>query len=206
MTIDDPLTVEEAVALLEFDLGITPGFLTRLADEDDWSFIVKSHAFLEAAISHLLADALSEPTLLSIFARIETSNTRSGKIAFLKKLDLLNEDARRLIHSYSELRNDLVHDVGQVGFTFSAHLKALDKQKTDKFVKAFGYFANGDSFERNGEHISTRQFLLANPKQGLWFSVMAVCAVIYLSKDLAKLRRLTRSLEIQINEADEGDV
>jgi hypothetical protein len=84
MKIDDSLTVEEAVALLEVDIGISPGFLTHLANEDDWFFIVKSHAFLEAAISHLLADSLSEPAFQAVFANTETSNSRSGKLAFLK--------------------------------------------------------------------------------------------------------------------------
>jgi hypothetical protein len=201
MKIDDSLTVEEAVALLEVDLGISPGFLTHLVNEDDWSFIVKSHAFLEAAISHLLADSLSEPALQAVFANTETSNSRSGKLAFLKTLDLLNEDARRFIRSFSELRNSLVHEVSQVDFNFTTHLKSLDKQQTDKFVKAFGYFANGSTFERNGDLVDTRSFLLKNPKQGLWYSVMALCGVIYLSKDFAKLRRLNRSLQLQVSEA-----
>jgi hypothetical protein len=199
MSTNDTLSVEEAVALLELDLKIEPGFLTRLADEDDWSFVIKSHAFLEAALSHLLSDALSEPSLQSVFANTETSNNKSGKLAFLKHLDLLNEDARRFIRSFSELRNSLVHDIGQVGFSFSGYVDSLDKQQTDSFVKAFGYFANGPTFEHNGKSLDTRDFLVKNPKQGIWYSVMALCAVIYLSKDLAGLRKLLRSLQAQIN-------
>lgn len=194
MNTNGPLSIEETIARLERDLKIEPGFSTRL-DEDDWSFVIKSHAFLEAALSHLLSNALSEPALQTVFANTETSNNRSGKLAFLKHLDLLDEDARRFIRSLSELRNSLVHDIGQVGFSFSDYVGSLDKQQTDSFVKAFGYFANGPTFEHEGASLDTRGFLLANPKQGIWFSVMALCAVIYLSKDLASLRKQIRSLE-----------
>jgi hypothetical protein len=206
MNSKDDLTVEESVALLEFDLNIERGFLTRLADEGDWSFVVKCHAFLEAALSHLLADVLSEPALQGVFANTETSNNKSGKLAFLKHLDLLNDDARRFIRSFSELRNGLVHDVSQVGFSFATHIESLNRQQRQSFVKSFGYFANGPTFGRDGKSISTHDFLIQHPKQGIWYSVMALCAVIYLSKDVARLRRLLRSLQAQSGAAPDGNV
>ena len=196
--VDQIESIEQAITRLEEDLSISSGFLTRLQDEDDWSFVIKSHAVLEAALSHLLSQALTEPSLHSVFANLETSNTRSGKLAFLKQLDLLNEDARRFIRSFSELRNNLVHDIGQVGFNFRDHLSSLDKQKTDAFVRSFGYFANGETFEQGAKEFNTREFMLKNPKKGAWYSVMALCAVIYMTKDLSKIRRTVRELQEKI--------
>jgi hypothetical protein len=90
--------------------------------EDDWSFVIKSHAFLEAALTHLLADHLGKADLLPVFAYLETSNVRTGKLAFVKAFDLLDKGARRFIHTLSELRNDLVHEVGNVNFSFSSYV------------------------------------------------------------------------------------
>ena len=182
-------SIEHAIALLERDLSIPSGFLFDLKQEDDWSFVIKSHAVLEAALSHLLSQAVSEPDLHSVFANLETSNNRSGKLAFLKQLGLLNEDARRFIRNFSELRNSLVHDIGQVSFSFTSHIDSLDKQQIESFVKSFGYFAKGETFLHGEKETSTKDFLLAEPKKGAWYSVMALCAVIYVTKDLSKVRK-----------------
>ena len=198
MRLDDDLSVEELVSLLEMDLGIDPGFLTRLADEDDWSFVIKSHAFLEAALSHLIAHALDAPALGTVLAYLDTANTRSGKLAFLRELDLLDDVSRRFVKSFSELRNSLVHDVSQVSFSFSEYLAGLDKQQTDNFAKSFSLFATGPTFERNGKEVSTREFVLQSSKQSVWFCVMSLCAVIYISKDNVRLRKMLNALQHQV--------
>lgn len=198
MSASDPETVEEAVRLLETDLKVRSGFLEGLTKEDDWSFVIKSHAFVEAAISHLLAEALSEPTLQAVFANAETANPKSGKVAFVKALDLLGKDARRFIQKLSELRNKLVHDVSQVDFAFLSYVDSLDAQQMFSFVEAFGYFASGEEFEQDGATIRVRDFMCSSPKRGIWYSVMALAAVIYVSKDLARLKRITRSLQQEV--------
>ena len=45
---------------------------------------------------------------------------------------------------------------------------------------------------------NTREFMLKNPKKGAWYSVMALCAVIYMTKDLSKIRRTVRELQEKI--------
>lgn len=187
-------SIEEAVSLLEVDLEIRQGFLMKLKDEDDWSFVIKSHAFLEAALGHLISDALSETVLHGVLANLETSNARSGKLAFIKALSLLDEEARRFIRSFSELRNSLVHDIGQVDFSFDYYLNSLDKQQKTSFVKSFGYFANGITFELGDQVLDTTEFMLSSPKRGVWFSVMALCSVIYLSKGNRQVRKILDSV------------
>ncbi|PCM43485.1 hypothetical protein [Marinobacter sp. ANT_B65] len=191
-------SIEQAVTLLEEDLKIEPGFLIKLNDEDDWSFVIKSHAFLEAALSHLISEALSEAALHDVFANIETSNNKSGKLAFIKALDLLDDEARRFIRALSELRNSLVHDIGQVGFSFEDYVASLEKQQKANFVRSFGYFANGENFELGGQSVSTKEFMLKSPKRGTWFSVMALCSVIYLAKGNVKVRKILASLQVDI--------
>ena len=191
-------SVEEAVSSLQRDLGIEGRFLEKLIDEDDWSFVIKSHAFIEAALSHLISDSISEPTLDSIFANLETSNQKSGKLAFIKKLNLLDKDARGFIRALSELRNSLVHDVSQVSFSFEAHVLSLDSQQKKSFVKFFAYFANGASFQISEQTFETELFVTANPKRSAWFCVMALSAVIYLAKERVMLEKMIRSFESDV--------
>jgi hypothetical protein len=135
-----PQTQERPIADIEAQLGLPTGFLLGLyAHEDDWSFVIKSHAFLEAALTHLLADHLGREDLLPVFAYLETSNIRTGKLAFVKAFDLLDKGARRFIHTLSELRNDLVHEVSNVNFKFDIHLAQLSDKERKEFIDAFDY-------------------------------------------------------------------
>jgi len=133
-------TQERPIADIETQLGLPTGFLLYLyTHEDDWSLVIKSHAFLEAALTHLLADHLGKEDLLPVFAYLETSNVRTGKLAFVKAFDLLDKGARRFIHTLSELRNDLVHEVSNVNFKFDAHVAQLSDRERKEFIKAFDY-------------------------------------------------------------------
>ena len=131
---------ERPIAEIENQLGLPAGFLRGLYDhENDWSFVIKSHAFLEAALTHLLADHLGKEDLLPVFAYLETSNVRTGKLAFVKAFDLLDKGARRFIHTLSELRNDLVHEISNVRFTFAAYVSSLSDKERQEFIGAFDY-------------------------------------------------------------------
>ena len=133
-------TQERPIADIENQLGLPTGFLLYLyTHEDDWSFVIKSHAFLEAALTHLLADHLGKDDLVPVFAYLETSNVRTGKLAFVKAFDLLDKGARRFIHTLSELRNDLVHEVSNVNFKFEAHVAQLSERERKEFIGAFDY-------------------------------------------------------------------
>ena len=47
--------------------------------------------------------------------------------------------ARRFIHTLSELRNDLVHEVSNVGFNFAAYVSGLSDKERKEFIGAFDY-------------------------------------------------------------------
>ncbi len=131
---------ERPIADIENQLGLPAGFLRSLYDhENDWSFVIKSHAFLEAALTHLLAEHLGKEDLLPVFAYLETSNVRTGKLAFVKAFDLLDKGARRFIHTLSELRNDLVHEVSNVSFDFTSYVSSLSDKERKDFIGAFDY-------------------------------------------------------------------
>lgn len=98
-------------------IRVSADFLLKLFNEDDWSFVIKSNALVEAVISELLTAKAGDDRLHSLFRRLDLSNVESGKLAFAKALDLLTSEQRQFIRRLSELRNSLVHNVEGLSFS-----------------------------------------------------------------------------------------
>ena len=124
---------------LEENLRLPIGFFESLAQEDDWSFVIKLHALMEAAVTHLLVETLAEPSLQDIFSRLDMSNTQTGKLAFADKLGLLGKDVPRFIRTLSELRNEFVHDVSNVDVDLVTFIQELPVGRQKGLRKAFGW-------------------------------------------------------------------
>jgi hypothetical protein len=128
---------DKSIAELEERIGVAPGFFDSLVREDDWSFVIKLHALLEAACTHFLLFHFKEPALGDVLARLELSNKTSGKIAFLSALELVDKVTRRYIAALSELRNTLVHDVRNSRFQLTEWVLTLDPTQLKQFAIAF---------------------------------------------------------------------
>jgi hypothetical protein len=136
-----PLDVtDKGIHLLEKKMGLDPGFFASLYDEDDWSFVIKLHALLEAACTHLLMFHFNEPDLSNVFAQLELSNKTVGKIVFLGKTGLLSKEYRRFVSALSELRNNLVHDIRNSKFSLLQFVQSLDSNATKNFAISFSPF------------------------------------------------------------------
>lgn len=103
--------IDKGILELQEKLNLPKDFFKNLLQEDDWSFIIKLHALIEAACGSLLLYHFDEPGLKTIISRLELSNKTTGKIAFLKELELLGDNNRRFVSSLSEWRNNFVHNV-----------------------------------------------------------------------------------------------
>lgn len=172
----------------EKDLGIRPGFFQKLLNEgDDWSFVIKIHALLEAAVSHLLAEVVGKPELVDLFAQLELSNARTGKIAFAKVLNCLDDDERGMVRKLSELRNQLVHDLSNVDFDFSVWVKSLDPNQLKQYSKAFS--PSGDTIQVVGNEVPFSEFFKQQPRTCIWVACLFLLALVYQRKDLARTRR-----------------
>jgi len=99
----------ESISDLENDLGLPDGFCQKLRKEADWSFIIQLHALIECAVAEQVTRTLKRKELADIFSRIELSNAKTGKLAFVKALNLLPAAHVQFIRSLSELRNELAH-------------------------------------------------------------------------------------------------
>jgi hypothetical protein len=122
---------------LENEIGVPVGFFGGLLKEDSWSFVIKLHAFFEGLLSNLLAQSLHREELRDVFSHIELSNTRSGKLVFAQKLNLLDQPAITFIHALSELRNRLVHDPRNVTFQMNEYVRKMDSNQRKAFRKKF---------------------------------------------------------------------
>lgn len=125
-----------SLSQLEKSLDLPERFLEKLVAEDDWSFVIKLHALIEAALSYLLTETVGEPRLLEVFSRIELSNSQTGKLVLAKHLDLIDSDTRQFIRNVSEIRNQFVHNVANVNLSLNDFINQ-DSGRCKKFEKAF---------------------------------------------------------------------
>jgi len=186
-------------------LGLPEGFYDGLLEEDDWSFVIKVHALVEAVVTHLIVVHLGERELGRIFAVIELSDTRKGKWAFVKALGLLQEGELRFIRRLSELRNELVHDIQNVGFRFDRYLGALDENQRTAFAEAFG-FTHAEVQELDGHKVSRYEYAMACPKRVVWQSCFFVLGFINLLVDVADKQREASRLREEMLEEMRGVV
>jgi hypothetical protein len=193
-------TPQQAAQALEEELSIPAGFLQAIYKEDDWSFVIKGHAFLEAAATHLLTSLAGDRKLEKVFSNLELSNTKTGKLAFLKALSNLSKSERRLIRQFSELRNMLVHDISQASFNLKDYALSLDTKQKQSFVKSFSYFLTGGEIDLKDKKTSVEEYVIKEPKKSIWFSLILLLGIIYLLHDTARIKQENEVLKRELGE------
>lgn len=95
-------------------LESTLGFSFGTFDEgrNDWTIAIRLHAMIETALNHMLTTHFKIPELAEVFAKMDTSDMKRGKLAFVMRLKLLPREHIEFIQKFSELRNFLVHNAG----------------------------------------------------------------------------------------------
>jgi hypothetical protein len=178
-----------AVGEVEAAVGVPKGFFIKLVTkEDDWSFVIKLHALVEAALTHLLTVASENPTLDKVYALLETSDTKKGKLAFAREMGLLEDKYRRFVVCLSQTRNKLVHDVKNVGTTLAQLVTAMDSNQRAAFANdvSLGYDRTMDI---QGTEVPLKKFVVENPKYGFWLGALDLLSDIYVQKERLALER-----------------
>ncbi len=173
----------EYVNELESHIGIRPGFFNELIREDDWGFVIKLHAFVESCITYAICTRLGQPELEDVIARLDTSNNQTGKLAFAKKLGILNKPQRRYVTTLSQLRNNLVHDVRAVDFSLKSYMDELSAEQHYQFCVALSL---DEIFEPLSEPDEIRIVSYVNevPKFGIAYAGSIVIAKLLLHSHL----------------------
>ena len=195
---------------LQQELGIDQYFLENLYKEpDDWSFVVKLNALIEAALTHLLVEDVGRAELRDAFANTELANAKTGKIAFAYTLGLIGKEERRFIQKLAEARNAFVHDVRRVGMSIPDFTKALKVDQRNEFFKAIRYFAPAgvtsiDFPDHPG--VNVERFVVENQRLAVWFSAMNLVAVLYVHKTAAADHRALQKKIQDVNAVLAGAV
>lgn len=158
------------VQKLEVDLGITPGFFQSLLDEGDWSFLIKTHALLEAAVSHLISAAVGKPVLNVILDKLNLNDDNRGKTGFLKAMTLLPPEHIRFVKAMCKMRNLAAHDVNYVSSSLPELLAAIPPGEQ---LHLLPYGSNDTTWQR---------MLKERTKPVLWLHTMDVLAMVYTKK------------------------
>ncbi|ASP37666.1 hypothetical protein CHH28_02825 [Bacterioplanes sanyensis] len=180
---------------LEISLGVDVGFFQSLLTEDDWSFVIKLHALLEAATGHLLVEHFDDERLVDVIAHLEMSNQRTGKVGLLKSMELISSDHKRFIVSLSELRNSLVHEIRNVNFSFKEMVSKYSDKEFQNFMKRFGLFLSSEQLSEKMYAESAKN----DPKLFIFSSSVALLTFIYLRKKTSCYQRFFKAVKL-VNE------
>lgn len=164
-------------------LGLPRDFYAKLLNEDDWSFVIKANALVEAACSDALAARLHAPELATCLATLDLGHRKHGKVALLRTLGAMEKEQASFLQILYELRNKLAHNVSQVSFSFESHLNDIEEKDRRVFIK---YIGHGVKEEVLGA--SRDSFVAENPKLALWFTLSEVLACLHLEHDVAHAR------------------
>lgn len=179
-------SIFDAVRQFESHLGLPKDFYTHLLQEDDWSFVIKLNALFEGACTHVLTDRLHVPELADAFAQLDLLNTRYGKVELLRALGAISSEQVTFLRKLGELRNGLVHNIADVGFSFDSYVVGLDPNQLNSLVKSIGHGAK-ETIEIAGKRIPRAQFVRENPKLSLWLTAAEVIACLYIEFEIAEL-------------------
>lgn len=94
-------------------------FVTELREGDDWSFVIKAQALLEACITEAILVRLGDDRIKKIVETMPLVGNNASKLQFAKDLGLMNASQRRFVKKLATLRNHLAHRVEYVNFKYS---------------------------------------------------------------------------------------
>jgi len=161
---------------LEGFLGLEKGFFSKLQTEDDWSFIVKLHSLIEATCTSLLTEELGRKEIFDAFSQVQVGTPKSGKLAFIKALDLLPAEHIKFIETLGWVRNRFVHNISNHQSTLSEFIQSLGKQRKKECIKYLKMNFSSTAFK--GNEISGDEYMVKEPNIVIIVSSMQVLEFI----------------------------
>ncbi|MDQ2974602.1 MAG: hypothetical protein M3R69_04210 [Acidobacteriota bacterium] len=159
---------------IEKGLGLPVNFLLSIYQEDDWSFVIKLHSMVEAAVTHLLHTRFGDERLTDVLSALQLGHRKTGKLAFVTALGLLSDENVRLITGLSELRNRLIHGIKNIQFDFGEYFNGLDDDRFNQFVASFGHAFKEES-EIGGRMVKRKEIVRQEGAKTTIFLSAAYC-------------------------------
>jgi hypothetical protein len=164
---------------MEATLALPAGFSQGLIKEDDWSFIIKLHAFVEASITMLLVERLGGASALREPDKHVASLPVRTKLNLAFSLGLFDNVGRQFLTKFSELRNSIVHRVENVGFSLSAHVQAMTDDRRREFA----------AWVINSASPRSIQAVMAKPNLAMWVRAFFLTCMWKLTIDSLRIER-----------------
>ena len=157
---------------LERELGLPERFLAALIEEEDWSFVIKSHAVIEAALTHLIT-SIADPRLKGSFVRLPLDG-RFSKIDVIKALGQIDPPTLELVKRFARMRNQFVHGTKYLAVKLETFIAGVDPTDRIAVSKLIARVVTGSDEE--GFVTIADKGLLAEPKLTLAVGVSAILA------------------------------
>jgi hypothetical protein len=119
--------------------------------DDDWTFVIKTHVFVEAALNHLILSQLNDPKLATIISKLETNNASTGKMAFINAYNLLQRDDIHFIRALSSVRNAAVHNIAHLELDLRTYVASLDSGQLKNWKAGMTCWTMGGANEGHRE-------------------------------------------------------
>lgn len=178
--------IDTHIDSLEGDLGIPKGFVEALVKEDDWSFIVKTHALVEAVLTQLLVVAIN---CNAVEDNIATLPMRT-KLDFAEKLELIDGRERACIQSLLSLRNKLAHNISYVQFDLKKFITSLEPGKRRELALTFfPYRGDEIAVKVESREIPIETLFVAAPKWCIHVAVVMIVSLVSQKKANEVVRR-----------------
>lgn len=127
----------ETILLAELRVGLPPLFYTRFLEiSDDWTFVLKLHAFFEGILTKLVQRQLS---LAKNYQ--ETMTPRDSfvsRVHLAERLRVMEPDYREFLLALNRLRNDLTHNIGFIAFQLEEYVDELSDLEFRRRAKTLG--------------------------------------------------------------------
>lgn len=171
---------------LEKAIGLPTGFYENLVHaNDDWSFVLKLHALMEASLTMLLTERIGSGSLpdssdlTKALARLEMSRTDVGKVQLAFTLGLISKRYRRFLYFLSDLRNDFVHDIKNVNLTLQDHVAPFNQDQRRAFADKL--FINVTE--------ETIRTTLSYPRRSIWLSSLTLLSHLRVQFEALQVAR-----------------
>lgn len=154
-------------------------FFLSLSNDNDWAFVIKLHALIEAAASHAIVAAFNDQRLTKVARRLNMGDLNTGKLALLKAWEVLDDGTANFIRGFSQIRNAVVHDVRNLDFNISKYLYTEDSQELQALRKRLcGCYAEETRIIRKDKPtiFKPHELLRENPRL---FLIMGVTTVLF---------------------------
>lgn len=169
-------------SIFEEELKLPKGLILGLLTQDnDWSFLIKTHALVDAALAHILVHELKRKEIIEYIERLNWGGL-AGKLELSQKLKVINDLEKNYLEVLNSLRNKMAHNIRNSNFDMATYFDGKNKESNklvDKYVSALAKMSGG-------KKLHLRDAFLQNPRNHLFSIGFILIAKAFQVKTLAK--------------------